>query len=370
MIRFNRKRTPELVEITVANSTIVRILGLTILSLIAFSALKHASHALALIGIAVFLAVSLNQPVRAISNILPGKRRGNRSMAVGVSFLIVVVFLAGFMASIVPPLVTQTTNFIHTAPELVEQVRSEDSDLGRFVRRYNLEDQVQKISSELSDRLGGVSSTAIGGITRITGSIFSTLTILALTYMMLLEGPSWGSYIRRIIPGNKEAHFMKNTQAMYKVITGFVNGQVTLAALAAVLILVPLFIFNVGYPIALMVIVFICGLIPMVGHTIGAIIVTTVALFTSPMSAIGILIYYIVYQQIENYAIQPKIQSNSTNLSPLVVFASVVVGVSFSGLLGGLVAIPVAGCIRVLLVDYLETHNIIEPVTSSGKTKA
>jgi predicted PurR-regulated permease PerM len=119
----------------------------------------------------------------------------------------------------------------------------------------------------------------------------------------------------------------------------------------------------VPYPAALVVVVFICGLIPMVGHTIGAIIVTLVALFQSPLAAVLILAYYILYQQIENYIIQPRIQANTTNMSPLLVFSAVIVGVSFGGLLGGLVAIPVAGCIRIALLDYLRTKKIIEPGT-------
>lgn len=361
MNMFKRNKQNSL-ELTVANRTVIRVLVLTIVSLILFSALQKATHALTLLFISLFLAVALNQPVKAIANRLPGKRRGSRTTAVGLSFLIVVIFITGFIVSIVPPLVKQTSNFIEAAPDIVQKVRSEDSSLGRFVRKYNLEDQVQKVSNELSDRLGNVGSTAVGGLSRISSSIFSTLTILVLTYMMLIEAPAWGHYAKRLIPDSKESHYNKNLKAMYKVVTGFVNGQVTLAALAAVLMLIPLFAFGVVYPIALMVIVFICGLIPMVGHTIGAAIVSTVALFTSPVSAIGVLVYYVIYQQIENYVIQPKIQSNSTNMSPLTVFSSVIIGVSFNGLLGGLVAIPVAGCIKVLLIDYLETRELIDRV--------
>jgi predicted PurR-regulated permease PerM len=119
-------------------------------------------------------------------------------------------------------------------------------------------------------------------------------------------------------------------------------------------------ILGISYPIALAVIVFVCGLIPMVGHTIGAIIVTTIALFTSPVAALIILGYYILYQQIENYLVQPRIQANSTNMSPLLVFSSVVIGVSFSGLFGGLVAIPIAGCIRIAVLDYLQRKKLID----------
>ena len=146
---------------------------------------------------------------------------------------------------------------------------------------------------------------------------------------------------------------------MNRVVKGYVNGQVLLAALAAVLITPVIIILGISYPIALMVIVFICGLIPMVGHTLGAIIVTTVALFHSLPAAIIILAYYILYQQLENIFIQPKVQANSTNMSPLLVFMSVLIGVSFSGLIGGLVAIPIAGCLRIILLEYLRAKKII-----------
>jgi len=143
-----------------------------------------------------------------------------------------------------------------------------------------------------------------------------------------------------------------------------------LALIAALMLLPAMIILDVPYALALTVVVFICGLIPLVGHTIGAVLVSTIALFHSPWSALIILAYYILYQQIENYIVQPRIQANSTNMSPLLVFTSVIVGVSFGGLLGGLVAIPVAGCIRIALLDYLHTKKIIEPETvDTGKAK-
>ena len=109
----------------------------------------------------------------------------------------------------------------------------------------------------------------------------------------------------------------------------------------------------------------------MVGPTIGTAIVTLVALFHSPVSAVGILAYYITYQQIENYLIQPRLQANTTDMSPLLVFAAVIIGVSFSGLFGGLVAIPIAGCVRVLILDYLRTKNLIaSPVVRDELKKA
>ena len=360
MFRFRRKDAEQAVEVTVSTSTVIRVLVLVVVAVMAVAAIRQAAHALTLIFTAFFLALALNMPVHWLAQRLPGKRRGSRTLATGLSFLIIILFLIGFLASITPPIVRQTQTFVQNAPSILDDARSEDSTAGRFIRRYNLENQVDKVSSQLKDRLQNFSGTAVTGVGRVGSSIFSTLTVLVLTYMMLIEGPRWLAFFRKLIPDEHEDHLGDMAADMYKVVTGFVNGQVTLAALAAFLILLPLLALHVSYPIALMVIVFICGLIPLVGHTIGAAIVTTVALFHSPWSAIFILAYYILYQQIENYLVQPRIQANSTDMSPLLVFASVVIGVSFSGLLGGLVAIPVAGCIRVLVLEYLRSKDLID----------
>lgn len=352
-------RTDQRLELTISSKTVIKVLAIVLLWLLFLAALRKATYALVLIFTAFFLTLALNAPVHWIAEHLPGKRKGSRKIGTAISFLIVIAFLAGFLASLVPPLVKQTNSFIKAAPTIVEDVRDENSSLGNFVRRYNLENQVEKFSSQLSDRLQNVGSGAVTGVTKVSSSIFSILTILVLTFMMLIEGPRWLSLGRRMLPKAKRAHADALLNDMYRVVKGFVNGQVLLAAIAAVMILVPLLILGVGYPVALMVIVFVCGLIPMVGHTIGAVIVSIVALFTSPIAALIILIYYFLYQQIENYVIQPRVQSNSTNMSPLVVFASVIVGVSFGGILGGLVAIPVAGSLRILLIDYLHRRNLI-----------
>lgn len=228
------------------------------------------------------------------------------------------------------------------------------------MRRHNLEDQVDKFSDQLSTRLTDLSGSLFGTVSRITGSVFSMLAIWVLTFMMLIEGPRWLNLFRRFVPKEKRPHADKLVRDMYKVVSGYVNVQVLLAALAAFFIAIPLVLLDVDYPIALVVIVFICGLIPMVGHTIGAIIVSLIALLHSPTAAIIILLYYITYQQIENYLLQPKIQANATNMSPLLVFSSVLVGVSLNGLLGGLLAIPIAGCLRILVLDYIERKKLLD----------
>lgn len=360
MLHFRKTDKISEVTVTVSTETFVRLAFLTVITLVLLLAARKASHALLLIFTAFFLTLALNAPVNLLSRHLPGKRRNSRTLATSLSFLIVVLLLGGFIASMVPPLVRQTESFASAAPRLIRDFRSQDSQTGRFIREHHLEKQVDTVSKQLSERLRHLGGSAFSSLQRIGNSVFSLLTILVLTFMMLVEGPRWVAFVRELIPDRRQKKADRLAREMYKVIKGFVNGQVTLAALAAVLIMPAVLLLHISYPIALMVIIFICGLIPLVGHTIGAIIITLVALFHSTSAAIIILSYYIFYQQVENYLVQPRIQANSTNMSPLVVFMSVIIGVSFGGLFGGLLAIPIAGCIRIALLEYLRSKKIID----------
>jgi predicted PurR-regulated permease PerM len=348
------------VELTISTETFVRLVVMLLGTLVVILSVHKAAHAFLLLFIAFFLALALNSPVYWISQHLPGKRRGSRPLATVLSFLIVVLLLGVFVASMMPPLIRQTDTFINAAPHLVSQLRSQNGVTGQLIRKYHLQKQVSTLSSQLSGHLQNIGGTAFSTVHKIGSSIFSLFAILALTFMMLAEGPRWLAFARDVIPDRRQHLADRLATDMYKVIKGYVNGQVTLAALAACLIIPAVLILHISYPAALFVVIFVCGLIPMVGHSIGAIIVTIVALFHSPSAAIIILAYYIFYQQVENYLIQPRIQANSTNMSPLLVFSSVVVGVSFGGLFGGLVAIPIAGCLRIALLEYLRSQNIID----------
>ncbi|HJQ09300.1 MAG TPA: AI-2E family transporter [Candidatus Saccharimonadales bacterium] len=362
------KKTP-LIDINIPNRTIIRVLILVVIAMLALAALRQAAHALTLIFTSFFLALALNSPVNWLAHRLPGKIRGSRTVATAVSFFVVILILFGFLASIVPPLVRQTSNFISEIPALAQDVRDPNTSLGRYVEKYNLEGQVDKFSEQLSDRLDNIGGAAVSSVSRLGSSIFSILTILVLTFMMLIEGPRWRRFFLDVVPDEHRPRIVRLGADMYRVVKGYVNGQVVLALIAALMLLPALLILHVSYPAALVLVVFICGLIPLVGHTIGAVIVTLVALFESPLSAVLILSYYILYQQIENYIIQPRVQANSTNMSPLLVFGAVIIGVNFGGLFGGLVAIPLAGCARILILDYLRTKRIIEKSTLDAAVK-
>jgi len=341
-------------EITISNRTVLRVLLLVFLAAVSFAAIKQATHALILIFVSFFLALAFNSPVSWVARHLPKKKRGSRALATGIAGLFVVLVIGSFLASIVPPIVHQSSTFVESAPQLVHDLQNENTAVGKVVARYKLNSQIDKLSGELTDRLKNASGAAVTTLSQVGSSVFAALTVLALTFMMLIEGPHWIDWAKRFTPKARRDDADEIVRRMYRVVKGYVNGQVTLAAIAAMLILPMLFILHIPYPFALLFIVFICGLIPMIGHTIGAIIVTLVALTTSFGAALIILGYYILYQQIENYVVQPRVQANSTDMSPLLVFTAVVIGVNFSGLLGGLVAIPIMGCLRVSVLYWLE----------------
>ncbi|HJP96104.1 MAG TPA: AI-2E family transporter [Candidatus Saccharimonadales bacterium] len=370
MLGFGKDRNGRKIEVTVANRTVIKILMLVALWLLFLVALRQATHSLVLLFTAFFLALALNAPVRWLANRIPGKRRGSRVLGTAISFFLVIALLIGFLTSIVPPLVRQTSNFVSAAPQLLDETRDKNSTLGKWVDKLHLQNQLDDFSDQLSERVKNATPAAVSTLGKVGSSLFSVLTILALTFMMLVEGPRWMKLFERFVHPGDRRRVNQIATDMYNVVKGYVNGQVTLAFIAALMLLPALIVLHVSYPAALVVVVFVCGLIPMVGHTIGAIIVTLVALFHSPFSAIAILAYYILYQQIENYIIQPRIQANSTNMSPLLVFASVVIGVNFGGLFGGLVAIPVAGCVRILVLDYMRNRHIISATEEKRMTKS
>lgn len=350
-------------EVTISTHTIVRVIGFTVLAVLLFLAVKQSLGTLTLIGAAFFLSLALNSPVQWLAKRLPAKKKNRRTLATGISIGLILLTLIGFLAAVVPPIAKQTAGFLSDLPQLIDQTRNGEGALGAFVEKYNLDSQVEKLSSQLSSRLDDIGGSAVTAVSKIGSSVFAMLTVIVLTVMMLVEGPKWGKLFEGLLPVSRRERAHKLATDMNKVVRGYVNGQVLLAAIAAVLIVPMLFAMHVAYTLALMVVVFICGLIPMVGHTIGAIICTLVALFTSPAAAIFVLAYYILYQQIENYVVQPRVQANSTNMSPLLVFVAVLLGANFGGLLGALVAIPVAGCIRILVLDYLERRDILSPAT-------
>ena len=328
----------------------------------ALLAIYKSWGALVLLSVSLFVALALNPPVSQLAKRLPGNSRVG---ATAIAYLAVVVFLGGFLVLIVPPVIEQSARFADTVPGLIDKVSEQRTVFDDFIQRYGLEQTVDDAVESAKDQAASVAAnlgnTLVGGVGSLLGGLANLLLVLVLAFLMLIEGPNilrriWGLYENPV-----QLHRHKAlVQRMYRVVTGFVNGQLAVAAIAGICTLVVLLTLSatLGMPanlaVPLSVVIFVCGMIPMIGATIGAVLVGLVLLLNSPTAAIIFLVYFVVYQQIENNLISPTIQSKSVELSALAILAAILVGITLGGLLGGVVAIPIAGCIRVLLLDQLE----------------
>jgi predicted PurR-regulated permease PerM len=187
-----------------------------------------------------------------------------------------------------------------------------------------------------------------------------------MTFMMLNEGPAWVERILVVQPEAKRNHYKKLLQKMYGMVTGYVNGQFIMASIAGLFCLVVLVIASsvIGVSVnavALAGMLAIFGLIPMIGNPLGAFVVILGCLLSSFNLAIVMAIYFLIYAQIENVTLQPYIQSKQNELTPLTVFVSALLGVSYAGIIGALFAIPVAGSVRILIIDWMERKGLRKP---------
>lgn len=350
------------VKIDIDTRTFVRF-GLVVVAFIIGALIIYRSFsALVVLAVSLFLALALNPSVSMIAKRLPSRSRVG---ATAIAYLLVLSVLAGIAFLVVPPVVEQTSKFAQTVPGLIDQITDQRSVFEDFVNRYNLNDQVDQSVENAKDQAASLAANLGNVLVNGAGAIFNgaatMLFVLVLTFLMLIEGPGW---LERIWGLYHDHRRLKKHQAlvkrMYRVVSGYVNGQMLVALIAAACTLVSILILSAIFPlpanlaIPLAAIVFVTGLVPMIGATIGAVLVGLVLMLNSFVAAIIFLIYFIIYQQIENNFISPAVQSKTVELSALTVLAAILIGINLFGILGGLISIPIAGCLRVLAVHYLE----------------
>lgn len=349
------------VRIDIDTNTFVRFWLVVIGFTLALLFIWVARSALITIFIALFLALALNPPVSRLASVMPGRSRVG---ATAVAYVIVIFALGGFLFTVIPPVIEQSVKFAQSVPQLIDDASSQRKYVNDFVDRYALNDELDNTVQNAKDQAANIAQNLgnilVTGVSVVLNGAATLFIILVLAFLMLIEGPKWLTRIWGLYtdPDRLERH-RSLVHRMYRVVTGYVNGQLIVAGIAAVataiVILILSFAFQFSASIAapLAAIVFISGLIPLVGATLGAIIITLVLLFNNVTAAIIFLVYFIVYQQIENNFISPTIQSKTVELSALTVIMAILIGGTIGGLLGVLVAIPIAGIIRVLTIDHL-----------------
>lgn len=351
---------PRKVVVAISNRTIVRILLWIAAAVATYKFVGHVSHVLTLIAAAIFLALALNPVVRYISRRLHVK---SRVRATAAAYLLVVAFLVAFFALVIPPLVSQTRDFIKEVPQTVENFQSKDTSLARTIKRYDLEDKLNDAAKDFAKNYSDFGTKILDTGRRIVEAVASFFVVLVLTFMMLVEGPSWIEAYFKALPEKKRARQRHLANRMYRAVTGFVNGQVILASVAGVFAGLALAIAGqvLDVPsnaVALAGIVAVFGIIPLFGNPLAAIVVVLVSLLNSLTLAIVMAIYFIIYFFIENHTFQPYIQARLNELTPLTVFIAALVGIGFGGIMGAIVAIPAATSIKILIEDYLSRRKL------------
>ncbi|MBI2588616.1 AI-2E family transporter [Candidatus Saccharibacteria bacterium] len=351
------------ITVSISNRTILRAILWVVGAIAAYHFIGRVTHVLTLIFISIFLALALNPVVSWASRRLHVKSRGR---ATAVSYLLVVGFLTGFFLLVIPPLISQTRDFIRDVPQTVETFQRQDSGLARTARRYHVDEKLTEGARNLTKQYGNFGTAILDTTKRVAEALASFFVVLVLTFMMLVEGPKWLELGFGTMPEKDKLRSKRLANRMYKAVTGFVNGQVILAAVAGLFAFIALEIASHVMSVsvnamALAGIVAVFGVIPLFGNPIAAVLVVLVSLLNSISLGLVMAIYFVIYFFIENHTFQPLLQAKLNELTPLMVFIAALVGVGFGGILGAIVAIPTASAIKIILEDYYERREHHKP---------
>jgi predicted PurR-regulated permease PerM len=319
-------------------------------AIVLLRALESVSQIFVLILVSLFLATGLNPAVEALR-----KRNLSRGSAVAVIFSSVILFVVFFAFVVVPPVVNQGTTLIENAPQLLDDLMK-NRTINSLNDQFGLIDTLQsRLNSVTSD--GTLLISTFGGVIGVGQSIlsgfFTALTILVLTLYFITSLPQAVSLGLSLVPASRRERVGKLTNAVIERVGLFVGSQILIAAMAGFFVVLLTSILGMPSPIAIGMIVFVVALIPLIGHFIGAGVVTLIALTQSPLIGLIAFVAYVLYVQIENYVVTPRIMKRTLSVPGAVTIISALIGSSLLGLVGGLLAVPVAASIILILDEVV-----------------
>ena len=305
-----------------------------------FLGLRNAASILVLIFVAMFLAIGLNPAVTRLRSWgLP------RGLAVTVIALVVVMLLCGGVLALVPPLVTQTGQLIENVPGYIESLQRNEA-VRDLVQRYDILNKVQSAldAGTVTNALGGV----VGGAKLVFGTIFNVLTVIVLVIYFLAAFDRIKENGYALVPRSRRQRVRLLTDEILGKVGAYMVGAIAIAVLAGVCTWVFAVVVGLAYPFALAVVVAVCDLIPQIGATLGAVIVSLVGLADSLGTGIACIVFFLIYQQIENYLIYPNVMRRSVKVSDVAAVTAALLGVGLFGVIGALVAIPMVAAIQLI----------------------
>jgi predicted PurR-regulated permease PerM len=332
--------------------TILRIVGIVVAAAIALYLVYRLRTPLFYLALATFVAICASAPVNALNRRMP------RGLAIAIVYLGIVLVPVGLAAILIPPVVDQSVQLADDLPQYADDLEQEfekNEQLQELNDKYDLTQKLQDLgenaASRLDDAAGVVADIGAGFVT----GLFALVTVLVLSIFMVSRGRSW---VDAAIATRPEQHRARLRQAIDRIsgaVSGYVGGALAQAFIAGVAAFIMLTILGVPSPLPLAVVMAILDLVPLVGATLGAIIVGIVTVFAAdfPIDTIVWAAFAIAYQQIENYVIQPRIQSRAVDLDPFTIVVAAICGGALLGIIGALLAIPVAAAIQIAVREYL-----------------
>ena len=319
-------------------------------AIVLMRALASVSQIFVLILIALFLAMGLNPAVETLR-----KRNLSRNAAVTVIFSSVILFVVFFALVVVPPVISQGTNLIESGPQLLQDLMKNET-INQLNTQYGIIDTLQqRLKSVTSD--GTLLISTFGGVIGVGKSVlsgfFTALTILVLTLYFITSLPQAVNLGLSLVPASRRDRVGLLTNAIIARVGSFVGSQILIAAMAAVFVTILSTILGMPSPIAIGMFVLVAALIPLIGHFIGAGIFTLIALSQSLLIGVVAFVAYVVYVQIENYVVTPRIMKRTLSVPGAVTIIAALIGSSLLGLVGGLLAVPVAASIILILDEVV-----------------
>jgi predicted PurR-regulated permease PerM len=310
-----------------------------------YLAVDQVRSILVLIFIAMFLAIGLNPAVVRLTRW--GVPRGLAVATVGLGAMLL---LCGGLLALIPPLVTQTGALVEHLPTYIDNLRHQDQ-LNKLNEDYKLLDQLKAVATagNVTKALGGV----WGGAQVVFSALFNIVTVVVLTlyFMAAFDRLKEGGY--KLVPASRRERVRLLGDEILTKVGAYLGGALSIAVIAGMSSFVFLLILEVKYSYALAVLVAITDLIPQIGATLGAIVVSVVGFATSIPAGIACVIFFVIYQQVENYLIYPTVMRRAVKVSDLAAILSVLLGVALMGVVGALIAIPVVAAVQLIVREVV-----------------
>jgi predicted PurR-regulated permease PerM len=319
---------------------------------------------------ATFIAIALSGPVSRL------ERRMRRGFAITLVYLGLILVPIGLTALVVPPLVTQGTNLAGDLPNYANDVQTfvnKNERLRKLDQKYDITGSLNKQAATLPGRVGDAAKV-LGDIgLGLVNSIFALLNILILSIFILAGGRGWIDAALRLRPEAERTRMRRVLDSTASAVGGYVQGALTIALIAGIQSFVVMELLGVPFAAPLAVLAGLASLIPLIGATAAAIVIGLVTLFNDfPTDTIIWAVWAIVYQQIENNIIQPQVQRRTVQVQPFIVLVAVLFGSTLLGILGAIVAIPLAASIQILVKEWWDWRQenrlaaIVDPDTPTS----